>query len=158
MKTLVVYYTRFGHTMKVAELLGRELDAPVRRIEEMRQRGFMRMGYGSTFHQCWPLKPMDMDCSEYDLVVLATPIWAGRPSCPTMTFLRDARYDGKQVALLIMRAGSDPGRPVRVARAACAKKNADIVLADSIITDKRSDEELLAAAKQFAARVRETAA
>jgi menaquinone-dependent protoporphyrinogen IX oxidase len=155
MKRLVVYYTRFGHTAKVAELLGSELGAPVRRIEETRQQGFMRMGFGSTTRQCWKLKPMDMDCSEYDLIVLATPIWAGRPSCPTMTFLRDAKYEGKRVALLVMRAGSDPEKPIAVARAACAKKRADLVLTDSIITDKVSDADLLDGARKFAARVRE---
>jgi hypothetical protein len=74
-----------------------------------------------------------------------------------MTFLRDGRFEGKRVALLIMRAGSEPAKPEEIVRSACEKKQASVVLVDSIITDKVSDQDLVANARRFAARVRELA-
>ena len=77
MKAAVVYYSRYGHTTKVAEALAQELEAETRRIEETRKRGFIGMGRGSVTDARFEIEPMDLDLSGYDAVVLCTPIWAG---------------------------------------------------------------------------------
>jgi len=158
MKAVVVCYSRFGHTAKVAEALAQELGAEVRRIEEVKQRSFMVMGWGSTTNARFEIKPMDLDLSGYDTIVLCTPIWAGKPACPARTFLHDARLDGKKVHLLISTGGGEIDKPVAIAAADLAKKNATVGATVRVITGfgkkYATDEELKQAGRDFAKQVK----
>jgi flavorubredoxin len=160
MKTVVVYYTRFGHTTKVAEALARDLGAEVRRIEEVKQRSFMEMGWGSITNARFKIKPMNLDLSDCGTVVLCTPIWAGRPACPARTFLRDARIDGKKVHLLVSTGGGEIDRPVAIIAGDLAKKNATVGATGRVVTGMgkkdSTDDELRQAGREFARRVKGT--
>jgi len=157
-KSAVVYYSRFGHTAKVAAALAQELGAEVRSIEETRRRGYPGMGWGAITNSRFKIRPMNLDLGGFDTVVLCTPIWAGRPACPARTFLRDARLEGKRVHLLISTGGGEIDRPVEAIRADLAKKNATVGQTGRVITGlgkkETTDEELRQAAREFANRVR----
>jgi hypothetical protein len=58
------------------------------------------MAFGALLNLHFRIEPMDLDFSSFDAVVLCTPIWARRPTCPTRTFLRDARLEGKRFACM----------------------------------------------------------
>lgn len=158
MKAAVVYYSRYGHTTKVAEALAQALGAEMRRIEEKKQRGFLRMGWGSVTNARFEIKPMDLDFSGYDTIVLCMPVWADKPACPARTFLRDARLDGKKVHLLISTGGGEIDKPVAVAAADLAKKNATVGVTARVIAGfgrkYASDGELEQAGREFAAKVK----
>jgi flavodoxin len=158
MKAAVVCYSRFGHTTKVAEALAQELGAEVRRIEETKQRNFVAMGFGSTTNALFEIRPMDLDLSGFDTVVLCTPMWAGKPACPARTFLRDARLEGKKVHLLISTAGGEIDKPVAIIAADLAKKNAMVGATGRVITGMgrkdANDDELKQAGREFAAKVK----
>lgn len=158
MKAAVVYYSRYGHTTKVAEALAQELGAETRRIEETKQRGFLGMGRGSVTNERFEIKPMDLDLSGYDTIVLCTPIWAGKPACPARTFLSDARLDGKKVHLIIATGGGEIDKPVSVAADDLAKKNATVGATARVITKRgrreTPDEELRQAGREFAKKVK----
>jgi hypothetical protein len=142
----------------VAAALAQELGAETRRIEETKQRGFLGMGRGSVFNARFEIKPMDLDLSGYDTIVLCTPIWAGKPACPARTFLRDVRLDGKKVHLLITTGGGEIDKPVAIAAADLAKKNATVGATARVNTGfgkKRTpDEELVQAGREFAKKVK----
>jgi multimeric flavodoxin WrbA len=158
MKSVVVCYSRFGHTAKVAEALARELGAEVRRIEEVKQRSFMVMGWGSTTNARFEIKPMDLDLSGCDTIVLCTPIWAGKPACPARTFLHDARLEGKKVHLLISTGGGEIDKPVAVIAGDLAKKNATVGATSRVVTGMgkkgSTDDELRQAGREFARKVK----
>jgi len=158
MKAAVVYYSRYGHSAKVAEALAQALGAETRRIEETKLRGFLGMGRGSVTNARFEIKPMDLDLSGCDTIVLCTPIWAGKPACPARTFLHDARLDGKKVHLLISTGGGEIDKPVAVIADDLAKKNATVGATARIITKRgskeTSDEELRQAGREFAERVK----
>jgi flavodoxin len=158
MKTVVVYYSRYEHTAKVAEALARDLDAEVRRIEETKKRGFMAMGRGSITNACFEIKPMDLDLTACDTIVLCTPIWAGKPACPARTFVRDARLNGKKVHLLITTGGGEIDKPVAIITADLAKKNATVGATARVNTGfgkkRTTDEELVQAGRDFAKQVK----
>jgi hypothetical protein len=142
----------------VAEALAQELGAETRRIEETKQRGFLGMGRGSVFNARFEIKPMDFDLSGYDTIVLCTPIWAGKPACPARTFLRDARLDGKKVHMLITTGGGEIDKPVAIAAADLAKKNATVgatARVDIGFGKRRTpDEELVREGREFAKKVK----
>lgn len=159
MKAAVVYYSRYGHTAKVAETLAQALGAETRRIEEKKQRGFLGMGWGSVTNARFEIKPMDLDLSGYETIVLCTPIWADKPACPARTFLRDARLDGKKVHLLISTGGGGIDKPVAIVASDLAKKNAMVGATVRVVAGfgKRyaSDEDLNQAGREFAKKVKE---
>jgi len=158
MKAAVVCYSRFGHTTKVAEALAQELGAEVRRIEEVKQRSFMEMGWGSITNARFKIRSIDFDLSGYDTIVLCTPIWAGRPACPARTFLRDARLDGKKVHLLISTGGGEIDKAAAVIAGDLAKKNAKVGATGRVITKRgrkeTPDEELKQVGREFASKVK----
>jgi hypothetical protein len=154
----VVYYSRFGHTVKVAEALASELGAEVRRIEETKQRSFMAMGWASTTNAWFEIKPLDLDLSGCDTIVLCTPIWAGEPACPARTFLHDARLEGRKVHLLISTGGGEIDKPVAMIADDLARKNATVGATARVITGTgnkdTTDEDLKQAGREFAKKVK----
>jgi len=153
-KTAIAYYTRFGHTTLVARTLQEKLGADLHRIEETKQRGFPAMGFGAILNRRFEIKPMNLDCSGYDLVVLCTPIWAGRPACPTRTFLRDAKLEGRKLAVMFSNNGGDLEKALEIIKKDLAGRNVEIVGLGSAVTQKTTDEELKQAAQGFAQRLR----
>ena len=103
----VAYYTRSGHTKVLAEQLARELGAEPREIRGERDYGHLAMRFGALLNMYFRIKPMDLDFSSFELVVLCTPIWFGRPACPFRTFLRDARLKGKRLVIVLSTWGDD---------------------------------------------------
>ena len=153
MKTAVVSYSRYGSTTKVARALADRLGAELRTIESMKQYGFMGMGFRSTFNIRMPLKPMDMDFAGFDRVVLCAPIWAGKPACPARTFLRDAKLEGKQLAVIFSTATGRTDRAAEAASKDLAGKGVTSVAFGKAVTDKPTDEVLEQAALDIAGQL-----
>ncbi len=153
MKTAIVFYTRFGHTTTVARTLQEKLGGDLYRIEEKKQRGYPGMGWGAIHNQRFDIKPMDLDFSGYDLVVLCTPIWAGRPACPTRTFLRDAKLDGRKLAVVFSNSGSPLDKALETVKEDLAGRNIEIVDFGGVVTKETTEAELTQAAHEFAERL-----
>ena len=98
MKTVVVYYSRFGTTRTVAKAIAEELGAELREIQAARECGFLGMAFRSLFGIRMPIRPMNLDFTGADQIVLCTPIWAGRPANPVRTFLQEAKLEGKKAS------------------------------------------------------------
>lgn len=111
MRSLVVYYSYDGHSTFVANELAKTLNAPIFRIEtldEKRRTGLAKYVWGGkmVFSKQYPrLKPFNLDISQYDLIVLGGPVWAGSPAPPLLSFLRETEIRGKQLALFLCHAG-----------------------------------------------------
>jgi len=92
-KILVVFYSRTGHTRQVAEAIAAALDAELEAIEDVRSRrgiiGWLRSGREAWREQPAEIQPVGKDPSDYDLVVLGTPVWAGRMSSPLRRYIID---------------------------------------------------------------------
>ncbi|MCX6648091.1 MAG: NAD(P)H-dependent oxidoreductase [Candidatus Bathyarchaeota archaeon] len=91
MKTLIVYYSRSGTTRKVAEELKTLLSADVEEITEPRGRGgplgWLRSGKEGSEGATPPINTPAKTPTEYDLVILGTPVWAAKMSSPMRTYL-----------------------------------------------------------------------
>lgn len=157
MKTAAVYYSRFGHNAKIVEEAARVLEADTYRIETPKQHGYPVMGFCSTFNVRMRIKPLDLDLSGYDLVVLHTPIWAGKPAPPARTFLREAELEGRRLAVCFSTAGGPTQRAQEKVRQLLAGRNVELVAFGEINTDEKtvSEDEMLNEARLFAERLRE---
>jgi len=154
MKTVVVYYTRFGNTRAIATALAQELGAEVREIKAVREYGFMGMGFRAAFGIRMPIQPMNLDFSGVDRIVLCTPIWAGKPACPARTFLKEARIEGKKLAVLFSTGGGETGPALETIRKCVAGKKVEIGPAAGIVTRGKDEEKLRTAAKELAQKLK----
>lgn len=144
MRTVVVYYSRFGTTRTVAKAIAEELGAELREIQAVRECGFLGMAFRSLFGIRMPIRPMNLD-----QVVLCTPIWAGRPANPVRTFLQVANLEGKRLAV-VFTAGIAKSEPaLGTIRKLLSGKNVAVTVLGTIITLQKDEAQLRAEAKDL---------
>ena len=111
MKTAVIYYSNNGNSAQVAEILKAELNADIFRIETLdskKRKGFSSIFFGGAqvvMGKKPPLKPLSVNISAYDLVIIGTPVWAGSPTPAVVSFLDKNSIAGKKIALFCCHAG-----------------------------------------------------
>ena len=101
MKTLVVYYSRHGHTKKVGDFLAKALKADVEEIADTKDRMHLAAWFSGAFDEelrtPTTIKTPSKDPSKYDLVVIGTPIWDGIVP-PVKAYLKMFKGKFKKVA------------------------------------------------------------
>ena len=91
MKTLVVYYSRTGNTKMIAETISESLDCDIEEIVDKEKRGgiigYLKSGYEASRNKLSIIEDPIHDLSKYDLLIVGTPVWAGKMSVPLRTYL-----------------------------------------------------------------------
>ena len=106
---LCIYYSRTGKTKQAMAEIAEALDAELVEITDGQDRsgfsGFMRSGMEAMRRSTRPLKPFDTErnLENYRLVVLGTPVWAGRCSSVIRALLKRRGLEMKHVAYLLTR-------------------------------------------------------
>ena len=91
---LCIYYSRTGNTAKTMEEIATALDAELVRLQDDVKRdgfwGWLRCGLDAMRRGTAPVLPFETERSlaNYDLVIVGTPVWAGRCSAVTRSFLK----------------------------------------------------------------------
>ena len=110
MKILVVVYSRTETTLSVAEKIASELQADIEVIEDKTDRkgilSVLRSGYEALRKEIPPIAEPKYNPSDYELIIIGTPIWAGRMSSPVRAYLSRFRGHFQQVAFFATSAGS----------------------------------------------------
>lgn len=116
-RMLVVYYSRTGTTHEVADAICKELGCESDRIVDRAQRrglvGYVRSAIDSLLGRQTTLGQMSTTPSDYDLVVVGTPIWNASVSAPVRTYLRENRDRIRNVAFFCSYGGSGQMRAFR---------------------------------------------
>jgi flavodoxin len=109
MKALVAYYSRTGKTrtaaMQVSEILGcgsEEIRDTARRSGLL---GYLRSGLEGAMRRKARIKKVSLDPRSYDLLIVATPLWAGKISSPVRSYLSLFPRGLPPVALLCTASG-----------------------------------------------------
>lgn len=107
MKALVVYYSRTGLTKTLAEHVAGQIGADVEAIVDSENRkgpfGFIKAAFDALKGKCPKIGEIKSKVEDYDVVVVATPVWAGKTSTPVNTFLRDYGDRIKNYAVILTR-------------------------------------------------------
>ena len=91
MKTLVVYYSRSNVTRKIAEIIRKKLDCDIEEITDAGKYGgkigYMKGGFDATTGKTTKINEITKNPSDYDLVIVGTPIWASNMATPVYSYL-----------------------------------------------------------------------
>ncbi len=109
-KILVVYYSRSGATKKAAENIAAALACDIEEIQDTKKRsgiiGFIKSGYEAQTKKTTIIKDMKKDPSDYDIVIIGTPIWASTISPAVRTYIDQNKTKFKDVAFFCTFSGS----------------------------------------------------
>lgn len=108
-KALVVYYSRSGHTKKVAEAIADMISGDTEEIIDTKKRsgplGYVRSGRESMKEMLADIQEPVKDPSEYDLVIVGTPVWAMKMSTPVRAYLSKVKSRINNVAFFCTMGG-----------------------------------------------------
>lgn len=131
MKALVVYYSRTGHTKTVAEAIADMLSCDKEKIVDTQNRsgpiGFLRSGFQARRKSLIKINPIEKDVSQYDLVIVGTPVWAGNVSSPVRTFLHKYKDQLKDIAFFSTHGGDEPQKEFSEMEITCGKKPVSVL-------------------------------
>ncbi|MBE6504994.1 MAG: NAD(P)H-dependent oxidoreductase [Methanobrevibacter sp.] len=103
MKTLIIYYSDSGSTKVMARTLSMHLKADIIGIKDLKNRkGFANRLLSSVdaFRESkTEISPEKLDLTDYDLIYIGTPTWAGKPTPAIITLIDRCNWTGKDVIL-----------------------------------------------------------
>lgn len=109
-KALVVYYSRTGYTLRVAEKMAAALGADLERIEDAASRrgvlGYLRCAREALRKRAAVIRPPAFDPAAYDLVVVGGPVWAGNVASPVRAYLQASKGHIAHFACFCTQGGS----------------------------------------------------
>ncbi len=116
MQSLIVYFSLEGNTKWAATQIAGQTGADV--LELVPKKAYPSAGFGkffwggksAVFGESPELEPYDADLSQYERVILATPIWAGTFAPPLRTFIQSANLSGKHLAFVACSGGGSAER------------------------------------------------
>ena len=110
MKSLVIYYTRTGNTKFAAETIAAEIGADVEEVVDLKNRqgrlAFLPSGRDAMQGKETEIAETKRTPTNYDLVIVGQPVWAGSPTPAIRTYLKKNDMSGKKVALFFSDSGS----------------------------------------------------
>lgn len=109
-KVIIVYYSRTGHTRKLAIELSHRLNCTVEEIKTTSQYsgpfGFPRACFHAAFRISPETQLLRSHLADFDLVVLCGPVWMGSICMPLRSFMVDHISDFKNVAFVVTQGGN----------------------------------------------------
>lgn len=115
MKSAIVYYSLSGKTKRLAKDIAEQLKCEIIEISEEKSRkgfiGFMKSGYQAATKKTPKIKT-NQSIEKFDMIILATPVWAGTMSSPMRSFITENKgiLADKKVAFVSTHGAKDPQR------------------------------------------------
>ncbi|MDR1754639.1 MAG: hypothetical protein LBR74_07025 [Eubacterium sp.] len=115
MKTLIVFYSYSGRTKALVQSVTPDKHCDVAEIKDIRRPGLFKafiMGCPAAIKgKAWPIQSIGSDLSDYDSLILYSPVWAGNPP-PAVNALLEQLPKGKAVSVkMLSGSGNSRCRP-----------------------------------------------
>ena len=113
MKTLIVYYSRTNVTKDLCLKVQSKLNCDIEEITETKNRdgalNYLKSCLDAIRGTKTDIKPTKNDPSNYDLVIIASPVWAGTMANPVLTYLNQNNSKFPKIALVSTCGGDCTG-------------------------------------------------
>lgn len=157
MKSIIIYYTLEGNTKYTAETLAKILDSDLLELtptKPIKSLGFSKYIWGGkqvVMNEKPNLKPYKYNPDQYELTILASPIWASHFAPVFSTFLRDNTIKGN-VALIACNQGGGCTKAFTIIEEQL--KNNKITATLDLMSPLKNKEETLGKLKEFSGKFR----
>ena len=117
MSKIFIYYTRSGNGDVIADKY-KELGFDIRKVEtkyKLSKNLFlacMKGGFHATIGKKPKLINFDNNINDYEEIIIGSPIWNGRLSCPINTVLKNLNFENKNVKFVLY-SGSGEAEPAK---------------------------------------------
>lgn len=123
--TLVVYFSRHGHTRRVAQVIAEQCGADTEEIVDGIDRhgvwGYLRSLAEAVLRRPVAIQPSRRSPRDYDIVIIGTPIWAWHLASPVRAYLGRHRGRFRRVAFFCCHRGWGSGPVLHEAALLCAR-------------------------------------
>ena len=115
---LCIYYSRTGKTKAAMEEIAGALDAELVELRDGVERGgwkgWLRCGMDAMRRTTSPVRPFETSrpVKDYHLVIIGTPVWAGRCSSTVRDFLKRYGKTLQNAAYVVTRGSEDKNEEV----------------------------------------------
>lgn len=113
---LCIYYSRSGKTRKAMEEVAEALNAELVQLHDSvpKKRNVLCCGLDAMRRTVRPVRKFrtDRPLKDYRLVIVGSPVWAGRCSSVTRSFLKEYGKELRNVAYLITRGSESKNEEV----------------------------------------------
>jgi flavodoxin len=111
MKTLVVYFSLTGSTEFVAKIICEQLDADLCEVVDKKHKKgklIYLKGGSASFREKLTKIEVSKSIDDYDLIIIGSPVWAGKITPAIRTFLSLNDFSQKKGAFFITLGGDKP--------------------------------------------------
>lgn len=123
LRIVVVYFSRDGHTRRLAREIADACGAELDEITETGQRqglwGYVRSALEAVLGLCPDLEPASNPTGPHDLVVIGTPIWVWNLSSPVRSYIETHRASLGRVAFFCTCDSSGQGKVLQEMQRLC---------------------------------------
>lgn len=111
MKAILVYYSQTGNTEKTANLLTESIEKKDIKVTKVSLERSEESSYEEDVEDAKKealaeIKTTKTDLSEYDLLLIGTPVWCGKPATPVNTFMEKCEgLEGMKIATFLTHGG-----------------------------------------------------
>ena len=159
-QTIIVYYSLEGNIDFVAKTLAEKISCSnVVRLETVKAyptKGLFKFLHGGkdAIKGFKPeLKTELPDLSKFDNIVIATPVWASRPSAPISSFIEKSDFTGKKVFIIASSAGGSAESTIEAINNEVTKKGATVVASVSFVNPLKQQDKVKFGIDEFASKV-----
>ena len=159
--TMIVYYSLDGNIDFLARSLAKETGADLCRLETVKvypKKGLMKFFHGGKDAVAGikpELKTALPDLTSYSKVVIAAPVWAGKPAAPINTFMDKADFRGKKIFAITSSASGNGSKTLELLVKEAEKKGGNPAACESFKNPCAKPDEALEKIKAFAKKVQE---
>src|SRR5689334_1413901 len=115
-KTLIVYYSLTGNTARVAHDLAQRLGGELESIRDREHGagilGFIKCSFDALRGTKVDIAPIFRNPRDYSLVIVGTPVWAGKMTPAMRTYLQQFRGQFRQLVFFTTSGNTDVERLV----------------------------------------------
>ena len=111
LKSIVLYYSRTGKTAVAAKAIADKLSSEIVEIKDLKGRkglmGYMKGALDARGMNTTQIEPDTVNTTNYDVICLGTPTWAGKPAPAINTVIKNSEIRGKDIILFVTLGGNN---------------------------------------------------
>lgn len=108
-RILVVYYSRTGTTERIANEIAEALNCDIEKLYDLKKRngimGYIASGRDAVKRNLALINQIENDPTEYDLVIIGSPVWASTMSSAARTYIINGKTKFKNLAFFTTSGG-----------------------------------------------------